>query len=223
MISYYEVVIRKIEKYFGFVPDQPEYIYQIFRNKFYGNSKNFERFRYTYDYIIGLQRFSNKICKNKRYRYWDVNETARFIRLCHENHIMVVNVQPGDQQDKLNYDLDLSYLNICEVFQKLYSLDAFVGIDSCFCHGCALTGTNNITLIIDYERRQHSLKYLPLSFNYTLIPEDYDGSLICAEKVFSILYDILDNKKILSNQYKSIADRKEFVDYEYINKEIRNP
>lgn len=160
--------------------------------------------------VICLQRISSLD------KEWPLEQARRFIMECHKHRIAVINIAP-DETEKDLYDYDFSIYPIQLIISLLKQADAFVGIDSCFGHACALIQKNSLTLFqskIEHFQKL-SLAFLPVSKNYSIIPRDYACKAIPYAQAFDCLYKILNGSIQTHQGFLGFHERKENIDYEW--------
>lgn len=160
--------------------------------------------------IICLQRISDL---NKE---WPLEQARPFIMECHKHDITVINIAPGETQKEL-YDYDFSLYPIHIILSLLKYVDAFVGIDSCFGHACALLQKNSLTFFQSNDEycRKLSLAFIPISKNYSIIPRDFACKDIPYDQAFNCLYKILKGSIQTHQGFLGFHERKENIDYEW--------
>ena len=99
----------------------------------------------------------------------------------------------------------------------LRSVNAFVGIDSCFGHASALLNIPSVSCFVSSHIRNQALgpNFRPISNNYSFFPINPEAPKFDANRIFSVLYSILVGEKILLNEFVPTKDLCEFREYEY--------
>lgn len=218
--DYFESVTNRISHLFGIPKVSPSLIFDTYTSKknFYSTNVLPNWLYEKYRYLICFQRISSvgKLPDGTYTKEWPYHLSIEFIQLCHDFDIGVINVEPEDK-NQLPYDYDISHLNIKDVSCVINSINAFVGIDSCFGHACALTKIPSITLYTyNGIKKDRIFEYLPISMNYSIIPTYLNSRIISAYKVFEILQKILTGDRILEDRYITLDQKKEGVHYEFI-------
>ncbi|WP_214483001.1 hypothetical protein [Bacillus sp. SM2101] len=143
-------------------------------------------------------------------RSWNSNNINKFVQLCNQNNIILINLTPIK---KLSTEIiDFSYLPVSQLFELMGYLDAFVGIDSVCGHIAGVVGIPSITIWgkdTPLSGAQNPfVSYRVLSQNYSLFPKSKDISDVSAGIVFKRLEKILEegfhsSERITVKQSKS--------------------
>jgi|GEM_PF-5345076 hypothetical protein len=218
--DYFESVVDRLPLLFGMPKVSPSFIFDSFtRKENFCNINIIPNWLYEkYRYLICFQRISSagKLTDGTYAKEWPKHLTNEFIQLCHEFKIGVINIEPADK-NQLPYDYDISHLNIKDVACAFKSVNAFVGIDSCFGHACALTKIPSITLYtFNGIKKDRIFEYLPISMNYSIIPAYLNSKKISAIKVFTILQEIILGDRKLEDGYISLKEKKEGIHFEFV-------
>lgn len=142
---------------------------------------------------VGIQLYD----ENKKYKSWSKTHILKFIDLCKNEKIFLINLVPNTLGIPLNI-YDVSFLDFIELFNLIKYMDIIIGIDGCCGHIAGVLKVPNIT-IWGYDL-PHCVKTRPISFrtismNYSIVSKDELASSITPELVFSRLMDCA-NKKI---------------------------
>ena len=205
--SIYEMICRRYDPSDEFTSVK---LLNSYKKYFDNYRKNFKIFPEKESYYIGVQRTS----KTSKYLPWEFMNT--FISLCHQNNIKVINIDPNEEY-KDHYDYDYSYLSLNETFDLLSGVNAFIGIDSCFGHACALLNVPNLicfssTFIAD---QAFGPNFKPISNNYSFVAKVPEHPSFNVYRIFVVLQDIIHKRLILLNEFTPTADLREFYDYEF--------
>ncbi len=198
----------------------PKAVFQEFKSLPYSTSVFVENIKKQTccSYVIGFQRVSKtqnefgQIAKE-----WSWENTERFLKMCLDNGIYVVNFEPSDKY-RNRYPFCLGGMTIKEITSIIKEFDAFVGIDSCFGHLCAISNVPNLIMMqrnsVGFELAAE--RFIPLANNITLFPDSFKEERITADIVFDHLYDILHNKAPLQNVYIPLSEKILGRDYKII-------
>lgn len=170
--------------------------------------KNIQRLKKQYQYIIGVQFYT---CHDSDFvvkRSWSLSNAQKFICLCEKNGIGVINLSP--HENTLETALDLSALNINQLFAVINGIDLFVGIDSCCSHIAGVLKKNNIVLLgkVLNQKTQR-----PLCNNFTLISKQGDIDKIDVHYVYQKAIDVLTGKILLRSKIQKIYDYQYDIEY----------
>ncbi|MBU8772089.1 glycosyltransferase family 9 protein [Cytobacillus oceanisediminis] len=157
--------------------------------------------------LIGIQ-FQTQ---NKK-RSWNMDYIEEFISLCKENNYQLINLAP--LQGSLPKEvLDVSNLEVSQLFSVIGKLSVFVGIDSCCGHIAGVMKIPNLTIwgenspgsvyINDIPRR---ISFRTLSMNYSLESTTRDINRITPEIVFKRMEDIIYNRIILKKSLITVDE-----------------
>lgn len=191
-------------------------VFRFFRQNFIlPTSHRLFQFRKRFRYIIGFQRCSDSVFDGIQCKKMSIEKTREFLDLCRQHHIGVVNLEPSDKYKDI-YDLDISALDLGQIYPVMTELDAFIGVDSCFGHAAALLDVPSVTVFVSSNvwYQYMGRYYMPISRNYSLFPIDH--TTIKSEKLFQVVWDILTGNKKLSGEFVPYSEREEFKHYEYI-------
>ena len=195
------------------------HILNSYKKYFIKHKKNAKKFQEnaSFKYWVCLQRNSGSKVNNLRVKYLPWSFMDDFISLCHQNSVGVINIDP-DEENGSKYDYNYSDLGLIEIFDLLCSVDAFLGIDSCFGHACALLNIPSVSCLSSTFTTFQLLgpSYRPISNNYSFIPINPDKPSFDANKVFCVLHNILKGNLVLSNEFIPTKELKEFHEYEFI-------
>lgn len=192
-------------------------IFQFFRQNFVlPTSHVLTDFKKRFRYVIGFQRCSATQPKGIPCKELPPDVAQEFLYLCRKNQVGVINLEPCDSY-KEQYDLDVSAMELPQIFPLMTELDLLVGIDSCFGHAAALLDVPSVTAFVTTdELYQYMEKYfMPISRNYSLFPVDY--ITIKGEKLFQVVWDILTGRRQLCRDFTPQDERQEFVHYEFLD------
>ena len=162
-------------------------------------------------YKVAIQRISTSKELNKILKEWPISETRKFIKLCNENNIELINVGLNDSiQDE--YKINMASNSYYDILSMLQTVDAFIGIDSSFGHACALVGTPSITLHISNDLRQKTYSYrvTPINMNFSIYTNENN---ISAEIVFEYLTKLLFEKICLRSVFIPLDQRLEHINF----------
>ena len=170
----------------------PRYILNLYKKYFKNQKKPIKSFgkNINFKYWICIQRSSG----NKNLP-WNIIESL--ISLCHQNSIGVINIDP-EEQNINKFDLNYGNCDLIEIFDLLRSVNAFVGIDSCFGHASALLNIPSVSCFVSSHIRNQALgpNFRPISNNYSFFPINPEAPKFDANRIFSVLYSILVGEKI---------------------------
>lgn len=160
--------------------------------------KRLMEMRSTYRYLIGVQ-FDTEHNQDCTYtRRWHVNHVNAYLDMCKRANIGTINLAPYQTGAQfLKCDLDVSELSIIELLPIVRSLDAVVGIDSCFGHMAGIMKKPNLTL---WGKIIHNKSQRTYSNNYSLIPLDGKTDSLSARLVLQRTKQILFGMLPLSSE-----------------------
>jgi hypothetical protein len=190
--------------------------YKKYFMKYKKNVKKFQDNK-TFKFWVCVQRNSGTKVNNFKVKHLPWSFMENVISICHQNNIGVINIDP-DEENGDKYDYNYGALGLIKIFNVLCSVDAFLGIDSCFGHACALLNIPSVSCIsstfIIFQLLGPSFR--PISNNYSFIPTNPEKPSFDANRVCNILQNILKGKLVLSNEFIPTKEIKEFHEYEFI-------
>lgn len=176
-----------------------------------------DRLKPYYNYVITMQRKSSSTDRDGTIlKEWDATQAYEFLRLCHQNRIAVLNIEPSE--DSAYYDIDCGNLSIVECIDLLQQADAHIGVDSCFSFACSLLGKPSFTLFTSKNALANDFSpyYIPMSDNYSFFSQTQNPDSFQAGLIFEKVYSVLQQKQFLEKRFVPFCDRKEGVHYDYI-------
>ncbi|MEY9095625.1 glycosyltransferase family 9 protein [Paenibacillus sp. RC84] len=156
-------------------------------------------------------------------RSWPEARAGRFIALCRERGLALVNLTP------LPYPAegcsDWSVLPAERLFAAVGGLDALVGIDSVCGHMAGFLGVPHITLWgrsfphlqFPFTSDESHVSFRTLRANYSLVPRSADIADIPAELAFARLTDILEGRLPLGKELHTAEDTLEGQGIEWVS------
>ncbi|EGL19408.1 MULTISPECIES: hypothetical protein [unclassified Paenibacillus] len=156
-------------------------------------------------------------------RSWPEARAGRFIALCRERGLALVNLTP------LPYPAegcsDWSRLPVERLFAAIGELDAVVGIDSVCGHMAGFLGVAHITLWgrsfphlqFPFTSDESHVSFRTLRANYSLVPRSADIADIPAELAFARLTDILEGRLPLGKELHTVEDTLEGQGIEWVS------
>jgi len=154
------------------------------------------------DYVVGVQFYTYDDNIAHIGRTYNYELAQRFINLCRDNNIGVVNLSEYAGHI-LKSDLDVSHLTINELFPVVNQIDIVTGIDSCCGHIAGALQKKNLILL---GRIINDSSQRPYSMNYTIVSEKGDVNTITPEDTYRIMMNILEGQLVLSMDVQEIYD-----------------
>lgn len=218
-LSYFDLTCSIAQNISGISMNAPD-IYD-FWVKYIKEQKKYEtstldHLRKKYKFLVGFQRTSKS---NDYTKEWSIISTNNFIKKCEQESICVINFS-ADEYMLDCYPYSVHDVDISEIYKYAYSMDLFIGIDSFYGHLSALLSIPSIS-ILEYKRDYTVYNliiegFLPIVYNYALVPKSFENNRITSEKVFAIANQILKKEKRLENKYKHLVEKKEYIHFEIV-------
>lgn len=167
---------------------------------------------------IGLQFFTKD---NKR--NWDENNVRNFIKLCQERDYKVFILTPSPLT--FGNTVDVSYLQLTELFSVINQLDIVVSIDSVCGHiagklkipNITIWGRNYPTLTNPLKGNDGFVSFRPLSMNYSIVPLSTKTVDVSANLVFNRVEKITNKEIKLKNDRITSLDSLTNHNIEWVN------